>query len=84
MDIPTNEFHQQLKKDVESIVNKHSDKMSAEEILALMSQMVGIVIALQDQTKHSSAYIMELVGKNIELGNMTVINDLVNNTGGNG
>src|SRR3546814_20280488 len=43
--------------------------LSAAELLAVASQLVGNLIALQDQTRHSADVVMELVARNIELGN---------------
>lgn len=45
----------------------------AEELLAVTSQFVGMLVAQQDQRRFSPAMVMEIVGRNIEIGNATAI-----------
>lgn len=54
----------------------------ADEMLALASHMVGQLVALQDQTKFTPETAMEIVARNIEIGNAEVIDDLRSAVGG--
>lgn len=52
--------------------------MPAQEILAITSQFVGQLIALQDQRVMSPEQAMQLVGQNIEIGNRAAISTIPN------
>lgn len=47
--------------------------MPAQEILAIASQLIGNLVALQDHRKYTAAQVMELVANNIEIGNAEVV-----------
>jgi hypothetical protein len=51
--------------------------MSALEILAVASNMVGKLVAMQDQRTVSPQMAMDTVSRNIELGNNQVLDDLL-------
>ncbi|MBI1359834.1 MAG: hypothetical protein GC155_06060 [Alphaproteobacteria bacterium] len=55
--------------------------LDAQEMLALVSQLVGNLIALQDQRKMTPDMAMQLVARNIEIGNAVAI-DAVKSAGG--
>lgn len=57
------------------------EHLPPEQMLALACNLVGKLIALQDQTKHTNAMIMQLVTDNIELGNQQALEDLLNSQG---
>lgn len=67
---------------LERAVKAHGTTLDAVELLAVLSHLVGQVIALQDQRRYSPDTIMELVQSNIEQGNAEVINGLLASTGG--
>ena len=52
------------------------------EILAIAANMVGKLVAMQDQRVVTPAIAMETVAKNIEVGNKQVIDALTNSQGG--
>lgn len=52
-------------------------------MLALASQLVGNLIALQDQTRYTGEAVMEIVVQNVQLGNSAVIDTFLGNTAGN-
>ena len=54
-------------------LKKHGDKLSAVEMLALVSHLVGHLIALQDQRKVTPDLALKLVKENIERGNKEAI-----------
>lgn len=47
--------------------------LQAEDLLAVTSQFVGMLVAQQDQRRFSPAMAMEIVARNIEIGNATAI-----------
>lgn len=61
--------HEVAYQDLCALVNRHADKLTAMELLAVAANMVGKLIALQDQRTVTSAMAMDLVAKNIETGN---------------
>ena len=73
---PTDQRHKDFKSDMDALLAKHGDKLTDAEILGVMSQMVGMIIALQDQRKMTPAQAMEIVAANIQVGNAIVINNL--------
>lgn len=75
--------HERIKDQLTSLILDNSRKNENQEILAIASLIVGIIIALQDQTKLTPEMAMEIVTKNIQLGNQAVVNDLLNKKGGN-
>lgn len=64
-----------------AVIQEHQH-LTPIEMLAIASQFVGQLIALQDQRVVTSAIALELVGRNIEIGNQGVITDFVENTAG--
>ena len=55
--------------------------MPAQEILAIVSQFVGQLVALQDQRQMTPDQAMQLVGQNIEIGNQAAIMTLMDTEG---
>lgn len=80
--VAPNEQHRAFRKAVEAAIAEHGKTLDAMELLALLSHLVGQVVALQDQRKVTPAMAMEVVQSNIEQGNREVIDDLLNTTGG--
>lgn len=80
--VAPNEQHRAFRKAVEAAIVEHGKTLDAMELLALLSHLVGQVVALQDQRKVTPAMAMEVVQSNIEQGNREVIDDLLNTTGG--
>lgn len=68
--------HEVAYQDLCQLVRKHADKMSSVELLAVASNMLGKLVALQDQRTLSPAEAMEIVAKNIEVGNKQAIDEL--------
>ncbi len=73
--------HEVAYQDLCALVNKHADSMSAAELLAVASNMVGKLVALQDQRKMTPGGAMEIVAKNIEHGNQQVLQQLAQSRG---
>lgn len=73
--------HEIVYQELNKLVNRHAAVMTPLEILAIAANMLGKLIALQDQRKISPAAAMEIVARNIELGNQQVIEELRNTKG---
>ena len=65
--------HEATYQELVAIVRRHADQLSALEILAIAANMVGKLIALQDQRTVSPSAAMEVVSKNIEMGNQQAL-----------
>ena len=58
--------------DLKQTLERHKE-LKPEEMLAAASQFVGMLVALQDQTRYTSDMAMAIVASNIEVGNGTVL-----------
>lgn len=74
--------HEKLRLDLLALLKKEAADMPADEILAVVSLLVGQLIAMQDQRRFTSDAVMKLVSANIEAGNRQAIVDLMNADGG--
>lgn len=70
-------------QDICDLVRRHADKLSAVELLAVASNMVGKLVALQDQRTMSPDRAMEIVAENLEHGNKEVLEQLRQGSAGN-
>lgn len=68
--------HEVAYQDLCALVNKHAAKLSALELLAVAANMLGKLVALQDQRTTTPAAAMEIVIKNIEHGNKQAVAQL--------
>jgi len=75
--------HEVAYQDLIALVNKHAGKVTSLELLAIGANMLGKMIALQDQRTVTPAFAMEVVASNIEKGNEQVLSQL-SQTRGNG
>lgn len=57
-----------LMEDLKSALAKHP-LLSGMEMLAIVSQLTGNLVALQDCRRYTTEMVMEVVGKNLEVGN---------------
>lgn len=80
--VEPSQLHDDLKDEIVELIRKHSERMSAVEVLAISAQLVGMGIAIQDQTQYTPEQIHDIVRKNIEMGNQSIIDDLLNATPG--
>lgn len=60
-------------QDLCALISKHADKMTAAEILALAANMIGKLIALQDQRTMSRERAIKIVCENLEAGNAQIL-----------
>lgn len=73
--------HEVLYQDLVALCSKNANKMSSEEILAIAANMVGKLIAMQDQRTMTRERALEIVGRNIESGNQQVLEQLLGSKG---
>lgn len=71
--------YQKLTDLVREMTDKH--KLTSLEMLAVAANMLGKLIALQDQRTTSPDLAMRIVAKNIEVGNRQAIDQLANSQG---
>lgn len=74
---PTTEVHEALKKSIMECFEPYKDKISAIEILAVLSNTVGQCLAMQDQTKLTPEMALQIVSANIEQGNQYAVAQLM-------
>lgn len=70
--------HEVAYQDLCELMAKHSPKLTPLEILAIAANMLGKLVAMQDQRSTTPAMAMETVAKNIECGNQMVMDQLAN------
>lgn len=63
-------------KSLKAALAEH-EQLSGQEMLAVVSQLVGNLIAMQDQRKYTPAAVMDMVAQNIEIGNKIVIDSIM-------
>jgi Asp-tRNA(Asn)/Glu-tRNA(Gln) amidotransferase B subunit len=68
--------HEAAYQDLCQLVNRHASKLTSLELLAVAANMLGKLIALQDQRTISPSQAMEIVAQNIEHGNKQVLDEL--------
>lgn len=77
MNTLANPQHEALYQDLIALMRKYgTDGMTALEMLAVISNMTGKVLAMQDQRAITVEKAMKIVLHNIELGNQQVIESL--------
>lgn len=73
--------HEVAYQDLCALVSRHADKLTAAELLAVAANMLGKLIALQDQREMTSEKAMKIVIENLELGNQQVFDQLGDSQG---
>ena len=61
--------HEAFRTDLLDLLRKHAGDLSADAVLALSAYAVGQIIAAQDKEKMTPDQAMDLVSKNIQMGN---------------
>ena len=67
--------HEAFMGDLKAAIARHP-RLTPPEMLALTAQLVGNLIALQDQRRMTPDMAIQLVSENIEIGNRAVIDGL--------
>ena len=73
---PAKPEHQVAYDDLAALLRRHADKLTAEELLAVAANMLGKMIALQDQRTMTPDQAMEIVLHNLEIGNQQVLDQI--------
>lgn len=73
--------HEIVYQDVVSLVQRYAGKLKPIEVLAVASNMVGKLIAMQDQFAVSPEQAMQVVSRNIQVGNSQVIEQIAKSRG---
>jgi len=73
--------HEALFQDLCQILQKYSGQLSAEEVLAIAANMLGKLIALQDQRTMTREKALKIITLNLEYGNKQVVNRVANSQG---
>lgn len=73
--------HEVAYQDLCALVSKHAAKLSALELLAVASNMLGKLVAMQDQRTTTRDKALDVVIKNLELGNVQVLEQLKDSKG---
>ena len=68
--------HEVAYQELCGLLYRQAEKVSAEELLAIASNMVGKLIAMQDKRTMTTDRAMEIVMHNLEYGNRTIIESL--------
>ncbi len=73
--------HEVAYQDLCALVSKHSATLSSLELLAVAANMLGKLIAMQDQRTTTREIAMETVLQNLEYGNQDVVRQLSRSQG---
>lgn len=73
--------HRAFRDDAIALLKKHAGSLDAKEMLALAAHLVGQIIAMQDQRTVSREIALEIVTRNIEVGNAEVLAGLSKSAG---
>lgn len=73
--------HEVAYQDLCKLISKHADKLTALEMLAIAANMVGKLVAMQDQRVVTPTVAMDIIAKNIELGNKLAIDEIMQSKG---
>lgn len=76
--------HEVAYADLLALIRKHADKITAEELLAIAANMLGKLIAYQDQRTMTHERAIKTILSNIERGNQQAINELRTKSEGTG
>lgn len=68
--------HKEFNDAMIEVMRGFQDRLSGLEMLAIASHFVGALIAAQDQRSITPAQAMQLVAKNIEMGNLRAMETL--------
>lgn len=68
-------------QDLAQLLGRHGDKVTAEEMLAIGANMLGKLLAYQDQRTMTRERGLEIIIQNIELGNQQAVAEVTNSRG---
>lgn len=68
--------HEVAYQDIVALVRRNASKVTSLELLAIAANMVGKLVAMQDQRTVTPAMAMDVVARNLQAGNQQVIDEL--------
>lgn len=68
--------HEVAYQDLISLLAKYAGELTAYEMLAVAANVVGKLVALQDQREVTVAEAMEVIARNVAYGNKQVVDRL--------
>lgn len=74
--------HEVVYQELVALVNRHARHLTATEVLAIAANMVGKLVALQDQRTTTPDMAMAIVAENLQSGNREVLEQLSKTTAG--
>ena len=74
--VSANSDHQALRRDLIDLIRKRHGGLSAQEVLAVAAQLVGQILLMQDREHLDPQSAMDLINRNIVLGNQAALADL--------
>lgn len=74
--VPTKPEHEVVYQDLVKLLRRHAHKVTSAELLAIGANMLGKIIALQDQRVMTREQALRIVADNIEFGNSQVLDAL--------
>jgi hypothetical protein len=73
--------HEVLYQELAKLLGRHGDKVTAEEMLAIGANLLGKLLAYQDQRTMTRERGLEIIIQNIELGNQQALAEVMNSRG---
>ncbi len=73
--------HEVAYQDLCKLVSKHANELSSLQLLAIAGNMVGKLIAMQDQRSISAEQALEVVFHNLQAGNKQILDQLMQSQG---
>lgn len=77
----TTDADKALHADIAALCKRHLTPDTSERVLAVAAQVVGQVLAMQDQRKFTSEMAMQIVIENIQVGNRHALEEIQNTKG---
>lgn len=75
--VPTSGAHEIAYQELCALLARHAGNLSAMDMLAVAANVVGKLVAMQDQRMVTPEMAMQVVADNIEYGNKTVLAKLI-------
>jgi hypothetical protein len=80
--IKARDVHQRFNQELIALLRKYTGELTAEEVLAIVSQLLGKVAAMQDCRTATAEKVMQTIMNNIEIGNHEAVEELLGEPGG--
>lgn len=80
--VATTDKHEGFRQELIDVFRRRQDTVPSDQMLAIASHFVGQLIALQDQRKVTPQEAMQIVTENLAEGNRSIVQQLLDKTGG--